>query len=118
MTAVSDVLREAAWPVLVEQLGREVTWKDPDQGESTITALVGAERADERADEDGRRWSTSRTMTVDPQLLPAIHPQAIAVIDGIEYAVEGVEAISPHAVRIRLVGGERIEAVRPRWRST
>ncbi len=69
----TDILSSLAGPIMMGREGRSVTYKEPRADDKTITAVVGAVRADENpGDRGGRRREDTRLIKflADPDAVP------------------------------------------------
>ena len=107
---------ELCEPALMEHNGRTIDYVEPDDSETSLTAMVGNEESRDEGDLDGRRWVRVRSVVISLDDFASPTPDGRVKIDSELWAIQTVEGKSGNLARLSVTRPERIETSRPAYR--
>ena len=119
MAKFDDIFADAARPVLLDNMGRTITYRPHNGDAVAITAVVEPEAASERQDEQGRDRRRRRVVIISTAASGGIaSPSNKDTLDigTEEWSVETIENHSGSLARLLVVRIGSVERSRPQYR--
>ena len=119
MSAFDDHYAELARPLLKERFGDPITYTDENGTATTLTAVVGAESAQENPDDDGQTIQRTRHVTLfknDVATVAKRSGKASVTIAGEVWPIVEILTETPTETQVQVERIEKSEVSRPGFR--